>query len=47
VPSRNEILEEITKAKGGAQDIIRRKYIKELSEYTGRDTIIFLLLFRQ
>ncbi|HIE01571.1 MAG TPA: serine protease [Thiotrichaceae bacterium] len=40
MPSRNEIMEEITRAKGGAQDKIRRKYLQELSEYTKRDTII-------
>jgi len=40
MPSRNEILEEITKAKGGAQDTIRRKYLTKLSNYTDRDVII-------
>ncbi|RLE08530.1 serine protease [Candidatus Aerophobetes bacterium] len=45
MPSRNEILEEITKAKGGAQDIIRRKYLTELSNYTKRDTIIISSAF--
>ena len=45
MPSRNEIQDEITKAKGGAQDSIRRKYLTELSTYTGRDTIIISSAF--
>ena len=45
MPSRNEIFEEITKAKGGVQDIVRRKYLLELSEYTKRDTIILSSAF--
>ncbi len=45
MPSRNEVLEEITKAKGGAQDTVRRKYLKDLSEYTNRDVIIFSSAF--
>jgi len=45
MPSRNEVLEEITKTKGGAQDTIRRKYLKDLSEYTNRDVIIFSSAF--
>jgi len=45
MPSRNEIIEEITKAKGGAQDIVRRKYLEGLSNYTERDTIIFSSAF--
>jgi len=45
MPSRNEIIEEITKAKGGAQDAIRRKYLSELSEYTKRDTIMISSAF--
>jgi len=45
MPSRNEIQDEITKAKRGAQDSIRRKYLMELSTYTGRDTIIISSAF--
>jgi len=45
MPSRNEILEEITKSKGGAQDTIRRKYLKALSNDTGRDTILLSSAF--
>jgi len=40
LPSRNDILEEITKSKGGAQDTIRRKYLTELSNFTDRDVVI-------
>jgi len=45
MPSRNEIQDEIIKAKGGAQDSIRRKYLTELSTYTGRDTIMISSAF--
>ena len=45
MPSRNEIQEEITSAKGGAQDAVRRKYLAELSDYTKRDTIIMSSAF--
>lgn len=45
MPARNEIFEEIAKAKGGAQDVIRRKYLEDLSNYTGRDTIILSSAF--
>ena len=45
MPSRNEIFDEVVNAKGGAQDIIRRKYLRELSEHTGRDTIILSSAF--
>lgn len=40
MPSRIEIFQEITQQKGGAQDKIRRKYLKELADYTERDTIL-------
>lgn len=45
MPSRNEIQNEITSAKGGAQDAVRRKYLSDLSEYTKRDTIILSSAF--
>jgi ClpP class serine protease len=45
MPSRNEIQEEITSAKGGAQDAVRRKYLAELSDHTKRDTIIMSSAF--
>ena len=45
MPSRNEIQDEITSAKGGAQDAVRRKYLAELSDHTKRDTIIMSSAF--
>lgn len=45
MPSRNDIQGEITGVKGTAQDIIRRKYLSELSNYTNRDTIIISSAF--
>lgn len=41
MPARNEIQDEILTAKSAAQDEVRRKYIKELSDYTKRDTIVY------
>jgi ATP-dependent protease ClpP protease subunit len=41
MPARNEIQSEILNAKNTAQDSVRRKYISELAEYTGRDTIVY------
>ena len=40
MPNLNEIREEI-KHIGSPFDVVRRKYIKELSEYTGRNVIIY------
>lgn len=45
MPGRNEINEAIVKAKANAQDEVRRGYFKELSDYTGRDTIIYASAF--
>ena len=45
MPARNDIQNEIISAKNAAQDNVRRKYIKELSEYTGRDTIIYITAY--
>lgn len=39
MPSRFEIAQEITR--GDRQDSVRRKYLKEYSEYTGRNVILF------
>jgi len=39
--TKHEIEEEILKARNTAQDIVRRKYLKRLSDYTGRDTILY------
>lgn len=40
MPSWHEILNEISQS-GSTHDVIRRKYISELSEKTGRNTIIY------
>ncbi|MCD4695557.1 MAG: serine protease, partial [Bacteroidales bacterium] len=45
MPARNEIQNEILIAKNAAQDNVRRKYIKELSEYTKRDTIVYMTAY--
>jgi ATP-dependent protease ClpP protease subunit len=45
MPSRNDIQNEILSAKNAAQDNVRRKYIKELSDYTNRDTIVYLTAY--
>lgn len=39
MPSRNDIQHDITS--NDRQDIVRRKYLKELSEFTGRNTILY------
>ena len=39
--TKHEIREEILRARNTAQDTIRRRYLKELSDYTGRDTILY------
>lgn len=41
MPARNEIQSEILNVKSTAQDSVRRKYLSELAEYTGRDTIVY------
>ncbi len=45
MPTRDEIAKEIISLKGVAQDKIRRNYIKELQNYTKRDTIIYASAF--
>lgn len=45
MPTRNEIQNEIIEAKNISQDNIRRKYIKKLSSYTKRDTIIYMTAY--
>lgn len=45
MPTRNEIQQEIFNAKTAAQDEVRRKYIRDLSEYTHRDTIIYITAY--
>lgn len=45
MPARNEIQNEILIAKNAAQDNVRRKYIADLSNYTERDTIVYLTAY--
>lgn len=45
MPARNDIQSEIINAKNSSQDNVRRKYIAELSDYTGRDTILYLTAY--
>lgn len=45
MPALNEIRQEILQKKSGAQDEIRRNYLTKLSEYTGRDTILYATAF--
>lgn len=42
---RNEIAEEIERYRSTGQDLVRRKYLRELSEYTGNDTIVYAATF--
>jgi len=45
MPNRNEVQQEILKKKGEAQDEVRRGFLKDLAQYTGRDTIIYASAF--
>ncbi len=45
MPTRNEILEEIIPNPPTNQDIVRRKYLKDLSDYTHRNTILYATAF--
>lgn len=42
MPARSQIQQEIEVARNTSQDTIRRRYISELADYTGRDTIIYM-----
>lgn len=42
MPERSKIQTEIQDAKNAAQDTIRRRYVKSLSQYTKRDTILYM-----
>lgn len=42
MPARAQIQEEIQSIKATAQDSIRRRYLANLSEYTGHDTILYM-----
>ena len=39
--TKHEIAQEIITLKNTAQDTIRRKYLRQLAEYTGRDTMLY------
>ena len=43
--NRNEIIKNINEHKNAGQDLIRRTYLKELNEHTGRDTIVYASAF--
>jgi len=43
--SRNEIYQEINQYRTVGQDIVRKKYLKELNDYTKNDTIIYFSSF--
>lgn len=45
MPNRNQILKELTTDKTVSQDIIRRRYIKSLANYTKHDTIVYFANF--
>ncbi|MBW2608501.1 MAG: ATP-dependent Clp protease proteolytic subunit, partial [Deltaproteobacteria bacterium] len=45
MPSRNEIQKEILDKRIGAQDEIRRRYLRALANYTHRDTIVYASAF--
>lgn len=45
MPSRNEIQKEILDKRMGAQDEVRRRYIRALANYTHRDTIFYASAF--
>ena len=45
MPNRNQILEQLNKDKSMSQDIIRRRYLKNLHNYTKNDTIVYFANF--
>lgn len=45
MPTRSEIQECVLRKKNTSQDEVRRQYLKDLSEYTKRDTIIYSSAF--
>lgn len=45
MPTREEIQQELTLTKSVAQDSIRRRYLSELAQHTGRDTIVYASAF--
>jgi hypothetical protein len=45
MPTRGEIQEDIIRRKGTAQDEVRRAYLRQLADHTGRDTILYASAF--
>lgn len=45
MPTRGEIQQEILSSRSSSQDVVRKRYLKELHEYTKRDTIIYASAF--
>lgn len=43
--SRDEVFEKILQGRGAAQDVVRRDYVRQLSEYTKRDVILYASAF--
>ena len=41
MPTKSEITQRVVNAKNGAQDEIRRAYLKDLADYTNRDTLLY------
>ena len=45
MPNLADIQNQILNYKNSGQDVLRRKYLKELSKYTKRDTIVYASAF--
>jgi len=45
MPTKDEIQKEVLSQKGAAQDNVRRQYLRDLHDYTKRDTIIYASAF--
>lgn len=41
MPARTELAREVQRLKGRGQDLVRRRFLKELAAYTKRDTIVY------
>lgn len=47
MPGKNDIYQMIAKDRGGAQDRIRREFLKDLYEYTKKDTVLLFAAFNK
>lgn len=45
MPARNDIQEQILQRKAAGQDEVRRSFLKQLAELTGRDTVLYASAF--